>query len=137
MIAGTNRKAFIKASFALTLALATCGLLGAPAWAEGKAAPPEAVCRRMLEATKSKSYEDFVAEGDDNLRAALTRQMFDGVSGMVGPKLRKGYQISYLGQLRQDGADVFLWRLDFTGEKDQALVKMAMKDGKVAGIFLM
>ena len=98
--------------------------------------PPEKIMTMMMEATKNKSYPDFIAEVDDTFRAALTPQMFDGVAATLGPRLKAGYKTKYLGKLRQQGSAVYLWKLEFTDGKDEALVKMAVKDKKIAGFLL-
>lgn len=98
--------------------------------------PPEATLKKMLEAVKTKSYEDFLTEADDTVKAKLTKQMFEGVSGQVGPRLKQGYKTTYLSKLRKGEITVHLWKLEFSDGKDEALVTMAVKDGKVAGIFI-
>jgi len=97
--------------------------------------PPEATLKKMLEAVKTKSYDDFLIEADDTVKAKLTKQMFEGVSGQVGPRLKQGYKTAYLSKLRKGEITVHLWKLEFSDGKDEALVTMAVKDGKVAGIF--
>lgn len=96
----------------------------------------EAVMKRMLEATKSRAFDDFLSECDDNFKASLTKQMFEGVSGMLAPRLKQGWKHIYLGKLRQQGATVYLWRLEFADGKDEHLLKLALKDGKVSGILV-
>jgi hypothetical protein len=98
--------------------------------------PPEATLKAMLEAVKAKSYDDFLTEADDTLRAGLTKQMFEGVSGLVGPRLKQGYKTSYLAKLRKTGIAVHLWKLEFSDGKDEAMVTLSVKNGKVAGIFI-
>ena len=95
---------------------------------------PEAIMKKMMEATKNGAYEDFLVDCDDQMKAALTKQMFEGVSGVLGPRLRQGWKHVYLGKLRQQGHTVHLWRLEFADGKDDHLVKLSLKDGKVSGI---
>jgi hypothetical protein len=98
--------------------------------------PPQVVMNKMLEAVKSKSYDDFLHHCDDQMRAKLTKIMFEGVSNMMGPRLRLGYKTPYLGKLRQQGAVVYLWKLELADGKDEVLVKMGIRDDKVAGFWL-
>lgn len=99
-------------------------------------AEPEALMKKMVEATKNRAYEAFLSDCDDTMRASLTKQMFDGVSGMLAPRLKQGWKHTYLGKLRQQGSIVYLWRLEFADGKDEHLLKLALKDGKVSGILV-
>ena len=101
-------------------------------------APPqvEATMKKMLVATQENSYEDFVADGDSTFKGGMTRQMLDGVNQQLGPRLKAGYTVSYLGKLNQHGFAVHLWRLEFKDGKDDLLATMSVKDGKVGGFWL-
>jgi hypothetical protein len=98
--------------------------------------PAEAMVKKMLEATKNKSYDAFLADADDTVRAKLTRQQFDAVANLVGPRLKQGYKLSYLAKLRKGEYATHLWKVEFSDGKDDSLVTMSVKDGKVAGIFI-
>ena len=121
----------------IALALAAPGLsrlVGA-----APAGPPpaaEATMKKMIEAVKTKAFESFMADTDDDMRAALSRQMFEGVSNQLAPRLKQGYRTSYLTKLRQEGADVFLWKLEISDNKNDHLIKLSHKDGKVAGFLI-
>lgn len=104
--------------------------------ADTQTEPPEPLMKQMLEATKNRSYDEFCTECNEKMRASLTKQMFEGVSGIMAPRLKQGYKPVYLGKLRQQGHIVYLWRLEFADGKDDHLVKLSMKDGKVGGILL-
>ena len=113
-------------------ALAALPALAAPA----KPDPAEATMKKMIEAIRNHSYETFVADGDDTLRAKLTRQQFDGVCGMVAPRLQQGYRTTFLGKLRQQGFETFLWKLEPGDNGDEHLIKLSLKDGKVGGFWI-
>lgn len=98
--------------------------------------PPEPTLKRMIEAVKERRHDEFLSEADDKLRAALTKQQFDAVSNIYAPRMKTGYKTSYLGRLKQQGHVVFLWKLELADGKDDTLVKMAVKDAKVSGIWL-
>lgn len=119
----------------LTLVLAASFAIGTVAHAEVSGDPPEATLKKMIEAAKTKSYDEFMAETDETLRAALTKQQFDAVCNLYVPRLKSGYKTTYLGKLRQRGHVVFLWKLELADGKDDNLVKMAVKDGKVSGFW--
>ena len=97
---------------------------------------PEAVMRKMLSSLEADSYDDFVADADDDMKAAVTREMFEDVSAQVGPRLQRGYNAHLLGYLHQGGHDVRLWKLDFSDGADDHLVKMSMRDGLVSGFLI-
>ena len=98
--------------------------------------PIEANMKRILAAIQSNSYDDFVAPGDAAFKSGITKQMLDGVSTQIGPRLKQGYHATSLGKLNQQGYSVYLWKLEFNDRKDDLLVKMALKDGKVGGFLL-
>jgi hypothetical protein len=62
--------------------------------------------------------------------------MFEGVSTLLSPRMKKGYDTAYLGQLKQQGCQVYLWKLVFKDGGDDTLAKLVLKDGKVAGFWL-
>jgi hypothetical protein len=99
--------------------------------------PPEKVMNMMIEATKNRSFADFMAEANDGMRADLTVQNFEGVCGQVSPRLQKGYKTKYLTKLRkEDQMVVYLWKLEYADGKDDGLISLTVKNKKVAGIFL-
>ena len=89
--------------------------------------------RKMLAAIEANNYDAFVADGDPAFKAALTKTAFDSGTSQVLPRLRAGYTPAYLGTLNQGGFAVQLWKLTFKDGKDDVLVSMAMKEGKVGG----
>ena len=101
--------------------------------------PPEGMLKSILQATKDKSYDDFLTHADSGVRAGISKQMFEGVSGMFAPRLQKGYKTTYLTRLRQRGHTVYLWKLEFTDGKDEVLVKLSINNddpNKYAGVLL-
>ena len=91
--------------------------------------------KKMLEAVKSGSYDAFLADASDTVRSSLSKQMFDGVAGIYGARLRQGYKAIYLGKLHQKGHVTHLWKLEYADGKDDDLFKVSLKDGKVGGVF--
>lgn len=89
--------------------------------------------KKMIAAIEAGNYEAFVAGGDPAFMAALTKPMFEGGTGKLVPLLKAGYTPTYLGTLNQGGFSIHVWKLSFKDGPDDLLVKMAMKDGKVAG----
>jgi hypothetical protein len=108
----------------------------APVRAEITQDPPEKALANMMEAIKAKSYPDFLVDADDQFRAALSQQNFDGVSGQLAPRLKAGYKTKFLGKLRKQGGTVHVWKLEFSDAKDEALVLMTVMNKKIAGFFV-
>jgi hypothetical protein len=130
-----SRAQFLRAVMVM-LTSAAMALSAASAAAAITEDPPEAALKKVLEAVKTRSFDDFLADADDNVRAKLGRQQFDAVSALVGPRLKEGYKTTYLTKLRKSGNAVHLWKLQFKDGKDEALVTMSVKDGKMTGIFI-
>jgi hypothetical protein len=94
------------------------------------------ILMKLLDAVEEGDYDRFVADGNAGFKAGITKQMLEGVSGQLAPRMRKGYHPVYLGQLKQQGCKVYLWKLVFKGGGDDTLAKLVLKEGKVAGFWL-
>ncbi len=94
------------------------------------------ILMKLLEAVETADYDSFVADGNAVFKAGMTRQMLEGVSDQLAPRMKQGYQPVYLGRLRQQGCQVYLWKLVFKDGGDDTLAKLVLKDGKVAGFWL-
>jgi hypothetical protein len=46
-----------------------------------------------------KNYDEFVADADDGLKAALSQTQFDAASNILNKKLKAGYDLTFLGEL--------------------------------------
>lgn len=99
-------------------------------------APAEAerLLGRLIEAVKAESYDAFLADADANMKKQLSRQQFEGLCGLYTKPLKKGYTLEYFGQLKQRGMPVYVWKVASPGTPDEALVRLWVKDGKVAGV---
>ena len=98
--------------------------------------PGRATLDKLLKAIETNDYDSFVADGTNAFKAAMTKQMMQGVSGQFSPRIKKGYTCSYLGELKQQGCQVLLWKLAYKDGGDDTLAKLVLKDGKVAGFWL-
>lgn len=109
------------------------------ATALGRADEPEPAIKKtfegMLNAIKANDRDAFVAEGTEAVKKGTTAEIMDALNKLVGPRLNKGYQSTYLCQLKQAGHQIHLWKLAFKDDGDDIVVRMALKDGKVAGFF--
>jgi len=91
---------------------------------------------KMLDAVMTNDYDSFVAEGTPEVKAGLTRQMLAGVNSQMAPRMKKGYDATYLGELKQQGCQVMLWKLTYKDGGDDTLARLALKEEKVAGFLL-
>jgi hypothetical protein len=99
-------------------------------------AQAEKIFKSLLAAQTAKDYDAFVADADDNLKAALTKTQFDASSNIMIKRTSGGYDTTFLGVLNQRGYQVFLYRLRFKDGGDDMLGTMSLKDDKVGGIYL-
>jgi hypothetical protein len=95
----------------------------------------EKIFNSLVAAQTAKDYDAFVADADDNLKAALTKTQFDASSNLMIKRTSGGYDTTFLGELNQHGYQVFLYRLRFKDGGDDILGTMSLKDDKVGGIY--
>jgi hypothetical protein len=115
--------------------LALAALLLMPMVARA-ADPADGVMKKMMDALRSKNHEAFIADCDDTMRTALSKDQFDNVAAAMAANLQPGHKIVPLGKLRQKGHTVHLYRLEPPKGADDVLIRMSMKDKKVSGFFL-
>ena len=77
----------------------------------------------------------FVADGEAPFRQ-LKKEQFEAVAVKLGPKFRAGHEISYLGDLKQKGYHVTLWKVSFKDGSDDQLATLSTREGKVGGFFV-
>jgi hypothetical protein len=90
---------------------------------------------KLLNATTSDDYAAFVADGNAAFQG-LKKDQFEAVVSQIGFRLKEGYDLTYLGDLKQKGYQVTLWRIRFKSGGDDLLATLSMKDGKVGGFWI-
>lgn len=115
---------------ASTLLVSSPVLFGADAPAQD-----QGISRAIIRAIEKSDYESFVADGDAAFKK-LTKAQFESVSSQLSPRFKSGYEVTYLGELKQKGFRVTLWKLSFEDGKDDALATLSMKDGKVGRFWI-
>lgn len=101
--------------------------------------PPPAVQKifdKIINAIKANDRDAFVADGTDAVKENTTKELMENLSKQLGSRLKKGYQATYLCQLKQAEHEVYLWKTTYKDEGDDVVIRISMKDGKVAGFFL-
>jgi hypothetical protein len=94
----------------------------------------EAVAK-LIAAIEASDYAAFLADGEPGL-AGITEDQFQDVASALGPKLKAGKSVSYLGQLQQKGYRVTLWKIAYNGGGDDSLATLSTKNGKVGGFVI-
>jgi hypothetical protein len=94
-----------------------------------------AIAAKLITAIEKSDYEAFVTDGEGPFKQ-LKKEQFDSVAAQVAPKLQAGHEVSYLGDLKQKGYHVTLWKVSFKDGSDDALATLSIKDGKVGGFFI-
>jgi hypothetical protein len=121
----------------LILSVVLPGLFAVIASGPGVAQVPlrshDSTVRQMFDAIQSKSYDTFVADGDGRFKTGFTPKMFDDLTQKLGPRLRIGYHVTFLTTLNQQDYVVYVWKVTFKDAKDDLLVTLFIKDGKVSG----
>jgi len=100
---------------------------------EAELAKPEST--KLLNAITSDDYAAFVADGNAAFQG-LKKDQFEAVVSQIGFRLKEGYDLTYLGDLKQKGYQVTLWRIRFKSGGDDLLATLSMKDGKVGGFWI-
>lgn len=100
-------------------------------------APKEdrAFSEKIITAIQMSDYDSFISDGDSAFKK-LKKERFDSVATQLAPRFKDGYEITYLGDLKQHGFHVTLWKLSFKDGKDDALATLSVKEGKVGGFWI-
>jgi hypothetical protein len=61
----------------------------------------------------------------------LTRDRFDALCGELAPRLKAGYTVSFMGEIKRHGGRATLWRVRFADGGDDALATLSVNDGRV------
>ncbi len=97
--------------------------------------PVETTMKNMVSAILANSLTDFVSSGDQAFQAGMTKEMLSSINQSLASRLQQGYTTTFLTALRQQGFDVYVWKLEFKDGNDDVLVFMALKDKKVGGFW--
>lgn len=90
----------------------------------------------LINAVEQNNYTQFISQGNAAFKEGITKQTFTQVSGQLAPRIKKGYSAVFLGNLKQQGYQVYLWKLTFKDGNDDVLARLSLKDGKIGGFWL-
>ncbi len=104
----------------------------------------------VLRAIESDSYDDFAATITDDFKAALPPKAFQTMTEPLAPRLQKGYDLSYMGEVKKGGYTTYVLKIVFRDQKfdmnniNEVMMTLTIKDArgaepnteKVAGLLL-
>jgi hypothetical protein len=123
---------------ALLLAIsATITVLGSQGYAQTVGPHPkqQAEVLKLLKSLENNQYASFIEDGSDYFRSRISEQHFNNVSQRVAQQLKNGYDLIYLTEFKQAGLVGTLWKIEFKDGSDDALAKIFLEDGKIAGFW--
>ena len=122
----------------LTVVLTAFAVVIAPG--TGSAVDPsheyDKTLNQMLEAIKSNSRTQFIEHGDARFKSGFSEKMFAETVKLLGQRMREGYDVTFLTTLRQQDYLVYIWKLAFKDNKDDYIIRIAIKDGIVWGFVI-
>ena len=89
----------------------------------------------LLTAIATNNYDALIANAAPALKSRITKETFTQVSTQLSPRLKKGYKLQYLGSLKQQGVEVFLWKIIYQDGGDDMLARLVIQESKVAGFW--
>ena len=110
-------------------------LLVFPAFAAEPTPAAAAISYKLISALNSGDHGAFIADGEEAFKG-LKKEQFDAAVQQFSPRLKSGYEVTYLGDLKQKGYEVSLWKITFKDGGDDLLGTLSLKDGKVGGFWL-
>lgn len=90
----------------------------------------------LLSAIEADDYAAFSLAVDDEMKSAITKDVFENVVKQIAPQLKAGYTQTYFGDMKKRGYRTHLWKLEFQDNADDFLVELSIKDDKVGGFLL-
>ncbi len=103
--------------------------------AETNGPSTEPTLNTLLAAIVTNNYDVLVANAAPALKTRITKETFAQVSTQLSPRLKKGYKPQYLGSLKQQGVEVFLWKIIYQDGGDDMLARLVIQENKVAGFW--
>ena len=95
----------------------------------------EGTVNTLLTAIATNNYNALIANAAPALKTRITKETFTQVSTQLSPRLKKGYKLQYLGSLKQQEVEVFLWKIIYQDGGDDLLARLVIQEDKVAGFW--
>ena len=81
----------------------------------------------LLDAIEANSYATFVGAITDEFKTDFTRKRFEEVAAYWVPRLEKGYDVAYMGELNRDGLKTYVWKIAFRDGGGDMLSRLSLK----------
>ena len=88
----------------------------------------------LLKDLRTRDFAAFVSNGTGAFKK-ITRQEFNEAASLVAPRLKGGFSISYMGELRKQNVPVTIWKI-VPSQGDDLLATLSMTNGHVAGFWI-
>jgi len=89
----------------------------------------------LLAAIATNNYEAFVGNATPALKRRITKEGFKHVSTQLSPRLKKGYELQYLGSFKHHGVETFLWKITYKDSGDDMLAELELENDEVANFW--
>ena len=86
----------------------------------------------LLTAIAANNYDGFIANGTPSLKTIITKETFRHASAGLSARLKKGYELQYLGSFKHQGVETFLWKIIYKDSSDDMLAELELQNDKVA-----
>ncbi len=90
--------------------------------------------KKLLTALMDNDAKSFAADGTEQFKTAPP-EVVASASHMYGTRLKTGYELTYLTELKQKGCEVYLWKIVCKDGGDDLVARLVLKGDKVAGFF--
>ena len=108
-------------------------LLWVPAISAATSGPStQATVNTLLSAIATNDYDVFVANAMPSFKTIVTKEAFKQVNIGLSPRLKRGYELQYLGSFKHDGIETFLWKIVYKDGGDDMLAELELQGEKVA-----
>ena len=92
----------------------------------------QGIVNTLLTAIATNNYDAFIYNGTPSLRSIITKETFKEASASLSPRLKKGYELQYLGSFKHDGIETFLWKIIYKDGGEDMLGELELQNDKVA-----
>ena len=90
---------------------------------------------KLLECIENDQYGTFIEGGSDYFKSRISEQHFHNVSERLAQHLKNGYDVKFLTEFKQADLVGTLWKIEYRDGFDDALAKIFMENGKIAGFW--
>ncbi len=86
----------------------------------------------LLTAIATNNYDAFTVNATPSLKNIITQETFRQASAGLSPRLKKGYELQYLGSFKNHGVETFLWKIIYKDGGDDMLAELELQNDKIA-----